>query len=119
MSVKISPKNISQGSQFYEYKCAQIAAAAKVVVRISEQFPNARIFEPLDYIEFINNSAVSITIGLSGEEPYTIPPYMIKPFSKKPYREFSITNLSATTAIATSEVIVHCQRMPADFSMGG
>lgn len=109
---------IAEGSQTYQFKTAGIAASAKEVVRISEQFPRARLFEPLDSIEVINNSGCDITLSLnSPSEVYTIPAYMSKPIARKSFFQFSLTNESAVTAVAAGEITVHVKRLPPNIQL--
>lgn len=103
---------INQGSQVFEYTAPIIAAGSSITIRISDQFPRARLFEPLDSIEVINNSAQPITLQLNTpNEIYTIPAYMVKPLSRKPIRQFTLINSGIADTVA-GDIIVHVKRLP-------
>ena len=103
---------INEGSRTWEFANAGIiAAGASETVRVSEEFPRSKLFDPLDSIEVINNSAMPVSLRLnSPTEVYTIPSYMVKPIANKPFRQFSLTNAGAVN-IAAGEVIVHVKRL--------
>ncbi len=67
------------GSPYFPWTPGAIAAGAVAEIEVGRQFPGARRFEPLDYIEIINNEpANQITVSINGraaasERVITIP----------------------------------------------
>ena len=55
------------GSPYFTYTPGAINAAANTQIEIATSFPGARKYEPLDYIEIINNEAANqITVSING-----------------------------------------------------
>lgn len=103
---------VQGGSKSFEYANTIIAAGATQWVFVANQFPAARIFEPLDSITITNNSAVDILVYLNSASDWVqIPAYMIKPIARKPVRAFGLYNPSAGN-IAADLILVSLKRLP-------
>ena len=63
-----------EGSPTYPWNVPATAAAATAVIYVPTQFPASRKYEPLDYIEVVNNEAANdLTLTINGKETRNIP----------------------------------------------
>jgi len=73
-----------EGSPWYPYQLPVTAPAAVVQINISQLFPDSRKYEPLDFVEIVNNGvATPITIILNGNagDAFYIPAGTIRTIS--------------------------------------
>jgi hypothetical protein len=104
---------ITQGSQNYKYTADVIPATSRVWVTMENQFPEARVYMPFDFMEVINNSAQTITVYLNSEnETRDIPSFMIKSF-RQPIRQIGLYNNGAVDTVA-GDILINFKRMPPD-----
>lgn len=106
---------IQQGSDTFKYTSGVLVAAGTPItwVQIGRDFPRAKLYEPLDSFEIINNSGQPIVFWLNPTESYTVPSYMIKPIARRPVRTFGLQNIGIADTVA-GEIIIHMRRLPPD-----
>jgi hypothetical protein len=105
---------IKAGSRNFNYSVPVIDAGVTKWFHNYDLFPEARLFDYLDYINIINNSAQLITLYVnSHDDSYPVPSYMIQPVSRKAFRQFGIKNEGALATVA-GDIVVSCRRLPPD-----
>ena len=108
-----------EGSPKYHYDLGVIAAGVYVEFKISQQFPRAQKYEPLDSCLIINNDAVDVGINFngSGGDLYLIPAGTIRRVSREEVGAIlhvRITNLDAVAAVTVNMIDLEIWRAPED-----
>jgi len=71
-----------EGSPNYPYALPVTAAAAVVILYIPAQFPDSRKYQPLDFLEVVNNDPNnSLTITINNADTYYCPAGTIRTIS--------------------------------------
>ena len=105
-----------QGSRVYPFEVPQIAASAYLERDIASQFPDAAKYQPLDWVEIINNDNVDLDLYLngSGGNYFHIPSGTSRVINRTAVWQYRITNCSTTTATVVGKVKISFQRLPLD-----
>lgn len=106
---------LADGSDTYEYSAPILIAVGSPVtwVDISAEFPQARIFFPLDSVEFVNNSAQPIRFYRNAPNiSEIVPSYMVRPMNEV-INQFGIANVGAADTVA-GEILIRLRRLPPD-----
>lgn len=101
-----------EGSPYYSYIMPVTAATASVAFDTQTQFPQARKYEPLDWLEVTNNDAVDLNIIINGTITLPIPAGTIKTIKNQAIWHVTLTNLDAAVATTLNKVVLTLQRMP-------
>jgi len=56
-----------EGSQFFTWVAPVTAAGEISEIHLPQQFPESRKYQPLDWLEIVNNDAVDLTLILNGQ----------------------------------------------------
>lgn len=99
-----------EGSPYYPWNVPATAAAASSVINVGQQFPAARKYEPLDWLEIVNNEASNdLTLTINGNTSFPIPAKTIRTIDNLAVWHIQVTNDGA--AITTlGKVIVTLQK---------
>ncbi len=63
-----------EGSPTYTWAVPVTATTATAVIYVPTQFPGSRKYEPLDYIEIVNNEPLNdLTLTINGKETRVVP----------------------------------------------
>ena len=100
------------GSEYFQFDVPALAAAAIGQYEVSTQFPRARKYMPLDYIEVTNNDTVNLTLFLNGGITLPVPAGSVRIARKYQVWQFGIRNDDAAAAITVGLVDVVLRRMP-------
>jgi len=87
-----------EGSPNYQYILPATAAAAVVIINVSNQFPDSRKYHPLDSLEIVNNEPNNdLLITINGLDAYYCPAGTIRTIHGKGIAlwQVSITNQGA------------------------
>ena len=68
-----------EGSPYYPWNVPATAAGASSVINIQQQFPEARKYEPLDWLEIVNNEAANdLYLTINNSEGFSVPAKTIR-----------------------------------------
>lgn len=91
-----------EGSQPYVYLAGVIAAGADEAMSPANSFPDSRKYEPLDWLEIVNNeTAIDIIVTINGGDAYLVPAKMIRQINNTALWHINLHNnhgANATTA---------------------
>ncbi|GAI27636.1 unnamed protein product, partial [marine sediment metagenome] len=77
-----------------------------------EYFPESKKYEPLDFIELVNNDVVDVSLAINGQNHFVCLAGTIRTIEGMPLHEIRITNNDAATATTTGKIILTLQRQP-------
>lgn len=98
-----------EGSRYYVWEVPATAAAASAVIYVPSQFPDSRKYEPLDWLEIVNNEAANdLTVTINGRDSFKCPAGTIRTISNTALLHIQVTNDGA--AITTLHDIVLTMR---------
>ena len=108
-----------EGSEYFPWIVPVTAAGAKSYINIGQQFPRSRKYEPLDWLEIVNNGAVDLTLILNGMggEYLNVPAGTSRPVIGKALREVAVRNDHATNSTVLNKIIVTLRRQPKTIDM--
>jgi len=101
-----------EGSPYYTYSVGVIAATASAVLIPRDYFPECKKYEPLDFIEIVNNDVVNLSLVINGQDPFVCLAGTIRTIESMPLHEIRITNSDAATATVAGKTILTLQRQP-------
>lgn len=101
-----------EGSEFFTWRPGVTIAGARTSIEIKTQFPMARKYMPLDYVQVANNDAVDLTLTINGQETLPVPIGTIITVSDKWLYEIGITNDDAVAPTVVNRITVTLQRQP-------
>jgi len=88
------------------------AAAGIATIEIAHQFPMAKKYEPLDWLEVCNNDAVDLTLIINGNTMLPVPSGTIRTVDNYALWQIGIRNDDAAVATTLNAVIVSLRRQP-------
>ena len=102
-----------EGSPAYIWNVPVTAPAAVAAIGIRETYPQSRKYEPLDWIEIVNNEATNnLAIAINGNAvTFLIPARTIRVIERQPLWNISITNNGAG-ATTLGNIVITMQRQP-------
>ena len=105
-----------EGSPYYNWNVPATAAGAQSVIGVREEFPQARKYEPLDWIEVVNNEANNVlTLTINGTESFTVPAKSIRTIDNLALWHITITNNGGViTTLGNIRVTLQKQPMTID-----
>ena len=82
-----------EGSRYYTWTPGVIATTALEAIYIPDQFPDSRKYQPLDWLEIMNNEAANdLTLTMNGNETLPVPHGSIRTVRNKPLWHVQVTN---------------------------
>ena len=103
---------MAEGSPVYSYLPMAMAAGASINQSVELQFPKAKKYEPLNWIEVVNNDAQSINLVINGTDTYYVPAGTTREV-KRPIWLYRLTNIGAAATVI-GLIRVQLQRLPED-----
>jgi len=101
-----------EGSPYYPYTLPATAAGASADIFTQTQWPESRKYEPLDYLEIINNEANNdITIVINAQDSLYCPAGVIRKVIGRALWHIKITNNGAAVTTA-GKVVLNLRREP-------
>lgn len=101
-----------EGSPYYTWTVPVTVAGARSAINIEQQFPQAKKYEPLDWLEIINNDTVVVTLILDSADTLRIINGTIRISTEKAFRHLAIRNEDAVTSTTLDKIIVTLRREP-------
>jgi len=104
-----------EGSPPYVWTMGVTAPGATSVINVQSQFPASRKYEPLDYIEIVNNEPdINLTVVINGNDSRLCPHGTIRTIHGQGVAlwHIAITNGHATDSTTSGRVICTLQREP-------
>jgi len=101
-----------EGSEYFSWAVPATIAGAISNIEIATQFPRARKYQPLDFIEVMNNDAVNITLIINNDEFLPIPALAIRPVAGHKLWQIGIRNDDALAPSIAGMIIVSLRREP-------
>jgi hypothetical protein len=99
-----------EGSPLYTYRPGAIVAGATDAREIATQFPAARAYQPLNFIEITNNDVVNLTLLINSNEQIPVPAGVIKTIKRPAIWLFAVRNDDAAVASTVDAIIVNVMR---------
>ncbi|MBA7627922.1 hypothetical protein ES703_35391 [subsurface metagenome] len=91
-----------EGSKYYVHPGGVIAAGADEAIHVPTQFPDSRKYEPLDWLEIVNNeTSIDIIVTINGGDAFIVPAKSIRQINNTALWHINIHNnhgVNATTA---------------------
>lgn len=100
------------GSPYFTLTPAAIAAGSYQAWNIAQSIPAAQKYEPLDWIEIVNNDQVDLTISLDGGDTFKVVKKTIRTISEKRFRYIKLTNDDAVLASTEGSIVITVRREP-------
>ena len=106
-----------EGSPHYHYDVGVIAATASIDISISDTFPKAQKYAPLDTCRIINNGAVGISLTFNSRDVYVIPAGVIQTITRDEIPAIytvRIININALLATVAGLIDIDFWKSPED-----
>lgn len=100
------------GSEYFPWVVPVTAAAAISTIEIGNQFPRARKYLPLDWVEIQNNDVVDLTVIINGRDTLPVPAGTIREIGSHQWWQIGIRNDDAAIASTLNMIIVSLRRRP-------
>jgi len=101
-----------EGSPYYTWTVPVTAASATAVIYVPTQFPDGRKYEPLDWLEIVNNeSANNLTLVINNGDSFKIPASSIRTINNKALWHLAVTN-DGLVNTTLKEIVVTIRREP-------
>ena len=104
-------RSMREGSPVYNYDLPALAALAAINNSIEVQFPAAKKYEPLNWVEIVNNDTVDIQITLNGTETFFIAAGSIREIKRSIWL-YRVTNLDVANPTTLGKIKLQFQRLP-------
>lgn len=101
-----------EGSEYFTWQVPATAPAGISHIQIANQFPRARKYQPLDFIEVANNDVVDLTLTINGNMTLPIPAGTIRQVVNQALWEIAITNNDAAVTSTLNDITVSLRREP-------
>ena len=101
-----------EGSPPYRYPVGAVAASAFVQFDVGTQFSDSRKYEPLDWVEIVNNDAVHIRVFINGNISVEVPAGVIRLVEDQALWQIRVLNLDGVNAITANAITLTLQRSP-------
>ncbi|MBA7581108.1 hypothetical protein ES708_23008 [subsurface metagenome] len=101
-----------EGSEYFTWYTPDTAAAAIATIEVAHQFPRARKYAPLDFIEVTNNDAVDLTLIINADIFLPVPAGTIRTVDNYALWQVGIRNDDAANASTLNKIIVSLRRQP-------
>tara|TARA_Y100000310_G_scaffold74106_1_gene70238 strand:+ start:478 stop:906 length:429 start_codon:yes stop_codon:yes gene_type:complete len=103
-----------EGSEFFTYVMAATAATVEVFFEVAHQFPRARKYAPLDFLEITNNDVVDLTLRINQGQRFSVPAGTMRTIRQSAggIWQVGITNDHAATSTTQNKIVLSLRRMP-------
>ncbi|OGO29979.1 MAG: hypothetical protein A2Z29_04745 [Chloroflexi bacterium RBG_16_56_11] len=101
-----------EGSEYFSWIVPVTIAGAQSSIEIGQQFPRARKYLPLDFIEVMNNDVVNLTLIINNNEFLPVPAASIRPMAGNKLWQISVRNDDAAAPSTLNSIIVTLRRQP-------
>ena len=96
-----------EGSPAYNYDVAgSLAAGTYVEIDIASQFPQAKKYEPLTWLEIVNNDAIDIDVYINGScgDIFLVPASSNRTIKARAIWQIRVLNKDAATATTANKI---------------
>lgn len=101
-----------EGSPYYTWAVPATAAAATSIIHVQDNFPESRKYEPLDWLEIVNNETVnSLTLIINSGDRFTVPAGTIRTIDGKALWTIAVKNDGAVIT-TLNNIVVTIRRQP-------
>jgi hypothetical protein len=101
-----------EGSPYYTWIVPVTAAAAKSVIAVQEQFSESRKYEPLDWLEIVNNeAALDLTLLINNNDSLYVPASSMRTMTGRALWHIAVTNNGGANT-TLNKIIVTLRREP-------
>lgn len=101
-----------EGSEYFTWIVPVIAASGRTAIEVNHQFPRAKKYAPLDWMQIVNADTVDLQVTINGNTTLPVPAKTIITNDLLPLWEIRINNLDAANATTLNKIIVTMQRQP-------
>ena len=101
-----------EGSEFFTWPVPATAPAGISQIEIAQYFPRARKYQPLDFVEVMNNDAVALTLFITGGIQLPVPASSARPVVGLKLWQIGIRNDDAAVTSTLNSIIVSLRREP-------
>ena len=99
-----------EGSEPFTWQVPATGPTASAFIEIANQFPRARKYQPLDFLELANNDVVDLTLRINGDIQYPVPAGTIRQVLNQALWTLQVTNLHAATTSTLNKITVTVKR---------
>lgn len=105
-----------EGSPYYTWTVPVTATTATSSIHVPTQFPQARKYEPLDWLEIVNNETTNnLTLTINQNDAFAVPAGTIRTIESKALWTLAVTNNGgANTTLGNIVVTIRRQPMTID-----
>lgn len=105
-----------EGSPYYTWTVPVTATTATSSIHVPTQFPVSRKYEPLDWIEIVNNEPTNnLTLTINQSDSFSVPAGTIRTIERKALWSIGVTNDGgANTTLGLIVVTIRRQPMTMD-----
>lgn len=113
VSISRSERIKREGSRYYVYEAGVIAAGADEAIYVPTQFPDSRKYEPLDWLEIVNNeTSIDIIVTVNGGDAHIVPAKMIRKIDNVALWHINIHNNHAANDTTAGRIRLTLQKEP-------
>lgn len=98
-----------EGSPYYHWDVGALAAGVPAIITVSTAYPESKKYEPLDWLELVNNSAENITLTINGTDTFFCVAGTIRTLDGVPLHQISILS---DNNVAGGLIVGTLQRQP-------
>ena len=105
-----------EGSPYYPWNVPVTAAGASSVIYVPDQFPDSRKYQPLDWIEIVNNeAALNLYLTINNSEGFSVPAKTIRTIDNLALWHIAVRNDGgANTTLGNIRVTMQKQALTID-----
>jgi hypothetical protein len=101
-----------EGSEYFIWLVPATAAAAISQINVGQDYPRAKKWEPLDFIEVCNNDVVNISLIINNDIVLPVPNGTIRTVKNQAMWQIGIRNDDAAVASTLNSIVVNLRRLP-------
>jgi len=101
-----------EGSEYFPWEPPVIAPGVITSIEIAHEFPRARKYAPLDFIEVANNDVVDITLIINNAEELPVHSGVIRTVDNAALWQIGIRNEDAATDTTLHLIKISLRRQP-------
>lgn len=100
-----------EGSPYFTYTVPVTATTASVSIYVPTQFPDSRKYEPLDWLEIINNDVQDITVRVNDLDSHYCPAGVVRTIKGRALWHIRVTNDGAANTVL-GKIVLTMRRQP-------